>query len=164
MNPRLYLETTIPSYLVARPSRDLRLAADQQTTREWWESHRQKYDLFISEAVRTRRRAVILPSRPNGLKCCVACPGSPSLRKRMRSWRDCSMRKSSRPSPRPMRCIWRLPPRIVWTSCSLGTARTCTILTWSAALPPPAGVRIRLPRDMHTGGIAVASRHERNHR
>ncbi len=33
MKPRLYLETTIPSYLVARPSRDLRLAADQQTTR-----------------------------------------------------------------------------------------------------------------------------------
>ncbi len=51
MNPRLYLETTIPSYLVARPSRDLRLAADQQTTRDWWESHRQKYDVFISEAV-----------------------------------------------------------------------------------------------------------------
>jgi hypothetical protein len=36
MNPRLYLETTIPSYLVARRSRDLRLAADQATTQEWW--------------------------------------------------------------------------------------------------------------------------------
>jgi hypothetical protein len=32
MNPRLYLETTIPSYLVAWRSRDLRLAADQETT------------------------------------------------------------------------------------------------------------------------------------
>ena len=51
MNPRLSLETTIPSYLVARPSKDLRLAADQQTTQEWWESCRHKYELFISEAV-----------------------------------------------------------------------------------------------------------------
>jgi len=51
MRPRLYLETTIPSYLVARPSNDLRLAADQQTTREWWETRRGDFDLFVSEAV-----------------------------------------------------------------------------------------------------------------
>ncbi len=51
MKPRLYLETTIPSYLVARRSRDLRLAADQETTEEWWETRRQNYELFISEAV-----------------------------------------------------------------------------------------------------------------
>lgn len=49
--PRLYIETTIPSYLTARPSNDLRLAADQQTTREWWENRRHEYELFISEAV-----------------------------------------------------------------------------------------------------------------
>ncbi len=51
MKPRLYLETTIPSYMVARPSNDLRLAADQQTTLEWWETRRHRYELFISEAV-----------------------------------------------------------------------------------------------------------------
>ena len=51
MKPRLYLETTIPSYLVARVSRDLRLAADQESTQAWWENHRHQYDLFISEAV-----------------------------------------------------------------------------------------------------------------
>jgi predicted nucleic acid-binding protein len=51
MKPRLYLETTIPSYLVARRSRDLRLAADQETTQEWWEQRRQDYELFISEFV-----------------------------------------------------------------------------------------------------------------
>jgi hypothetical protein len=46
VNPRLYLETTIPSYLVARPSNDLRLAADQQATKEWWNQRRHEFDLF----------------------------------------------------------------------------------------------------------------------
>ena len=52
MNPRLYLETTIPSYLVARRSRDLRLAADQEATQEWWDTQRHHYSLFVSEFVR----------------------------------------------------------------------------------------------------------------
>jgi len=51
LKPRLYLETTIPSYFVARRSRDLRLAADQETTQEWWEERRQEFELFISETV-----------------------------------------------------------------------------------------------------------------
>ena len=51
MKPRLYIETTIPSYLVARPSPLIRIAADQQTTREWWESKRHEYDLFTSVVV-----------------------------------------------------------------------------------------------------------------
>ena len=47
-SPTLYLETTIPSYLVARPSLDVRLAADQLTTREWWDESRHDYELFTS--------------------------------------------------------------------------------------------------------------------
>lgn len=49
--PKLYLETTIPSYLTSRRSRDLRLAADQEATEEWWETKRHEYDLFTSEVV-----------------------------------------------------------------------------------------------------------------
>lgn len=49
--PRVYLETTIPSYLAAWPSRDLVMAAHQQTTREWWDSRRQDFDLFVSQFV-----------------------------------------------------------------------------------------------------------------
>jgi predicted nucleic acid-binding protein len=50
MKPRIYLETTIPSYLTARPTRDLFVAARQQSTREWWEQ-RHGYELFISQVV-----------------------------------------------------------------------------------------------------------------
>ena len=49
--PRLYLETTIPSYLTARPGRDTILAGQQETTRRWWETKRGNYDLYVSELV-----------------------------------------------------------------------------------------------------------------
>src|SRR5437899_2153048 len=51
MKPRVYLETTIPSYLTAWPSRDLVRAAHQQITREWWERRRSQFELFISQVV-----------------------------------------------------------------------------------------------------------------
>ncbi len=46
-----YIETTIVSYLVARPSRDLVLSAHQQVTREWWENERVNYHCIASEEV-----------------------------------------------------------------------------------------------------------------
>jgi hypothetical protein len=48
---RIYLESTIPSYLVARPARDLLQAARQQLTRDWWESKRGQHELFSSQVV-----------------------------------------------------------------------------------------------------------------
>jgi predicted nucleic acid-binding protein len=51
MKPRVYLETTIPSYLTAWPSRDLVRAAHQQITREWWDKRRTQFELYISQAV-----------------------------------------------------------------------------------------------------------------
>ena len=47
----VYLETTIVSYLTSRPSRDLVVAGKQQVTRDWWETQRDGYDLFVSEFV-----------------------------------------------------------------------------------------------------------------
>jgi PIN domain len=57
MKPKIYLETTIPSYLAAWPSRDLLVAAHQQITRAWWESRRPHFDLYVSELVLTEARA-----------------------------------------------------------------------------------------------------------
>jgi hypothetical protein len=55
--PTVYLETTIPSYLAARPSRDLIIAAHQQITHEWWRDARRRFDVYISEAVLVEIRA-----------------------------------------------------------------------------------------------------------
>jgi hypothetical protein len=51
MKPALYLETSVASYLTARPSRNLVTAARQQLTAEWWETRRAGYDIFISPLV-----------------------------------------------------------------------------------------------------------------
>ncbi len=51
MKQRVYLETTIVSYLTARPSRDLIMAAHQEVTRQWWEKRRKGFDLQISQFV-----------------------------------------------------------------------------------------------------------------
>lgn len=48
---RIYIESTIPSYVVARPARDLLQAARQQTSKDWWELKRQQHELFTSEIV-----------------------------------------------------------------------------------------------------------------
>ena len=51
MKKSVYIETSIPSYLTARPSRDVRAAAWQQITSQWWDEARVDYDLFTSELV-----------------------------------------------------------------------------------------------------------------
>ncbi len=53
MRPKVYIETSIISYLTARHSLDIRVAANQKTTQEWWKISRTHFDLFISEFVVT---------------------------------------------------------------------------------------------------------------
>ena len=48
---RIYIESTIPSYVVARPARDLLQAARQQLTKDWWDFKRSKHELFTSQVV-----------------------------------------------------------------------------------------------------------------
>jgi predicted nucleic acid-binding protein len=47
----VYLETSIPSYLAASPSRDIVVLSHQELTRTWWNEERKDHDLFISEIV-----------------------------------------------------------------------------------------------------------------
>lgn len=47
----IYVETSIFSYLTARPSRDLLAAAHQQVTQYWWDNYREQFNLFVSPLV-----------------------------------------------------------------------------------------------------------------
>ncbi len=47
----VYLETTFISYLAARPSRDLLVAAHQQATQDWWTDRHSEFECFVSQVV-----------------------------------------------------------------------------------------------------------------
>ena len=57
VKPSVYIETSLVSYLTARPSRDLLVAAHQQLTVAWWDEHRTRYELFTSQVVLAEARA-----------------------------------------------------------------------------------------------------------
>jgi len=70
MNPSVYIETSVLSYLTARPSRDATAAVYQDLTRRWWATAPTRFRLFVSalvfdeagagdaNAARARRRAI----------------------------------------------------------------------------------------------------------
>jgi len=47
---RVYLESSVISYLTARPSNDILKLAKQRLTKAWWKT-RNQYDLFVSQTV-----------------------------------------------------------------------------------------------------------------
>ena len=51
MSSKVYIETSFISYLAARPSRDLVIAAHQQLTQEWWQNRRAHFVLYASQLV-----------------------------------------------------------------------------------------------------------------
>ena len=52
MKPRVYVETSVVSYLTARPARDVVVAGRQQSTRDWWATAPRRFELVISQLVR----------------------------------------------------------------------------------------------------------------
>lgn len=51
MPQSVYIESSIISYLVARSSRDVVVAARQAITETWWKHHRADFDLYVSALV-----------------------------------------------------------------------------------------------------------------
>ena len=48
---RVYIESRIPSYLTARPARDMIQGAHQAITYDWWEKSRPHHELYVSQLV-----------------------------------------------------------------------------------------------------------------
>ena len=57
MKPIAYIETSVVSYLTARQSRDVVVAAYQEVTREWWRVSTGRFDFVASELVATEAAA-----------------------------------------------------------------------------------------------------------
>jgi len=49
--PKVYIETSVISYLTARPSNDLRTAANQVEMVDWWDGRRSQFDIYVSSFV-----------------------------------------------------------------------------------------------------------------
>ncbi len=57
VKPVAYIETSVVSYLTARQSRDVVVAAYQEVTREWWSTASARFELVASELVVTESGA-----------------------------------------------------------------------------------------------------------
>lgn len=51
MSKTLYLETSVIGYLTARPSQNLIVAANMTVTREWWDTCRDNFEIYVSQVV-----------------------------------------------------------------------------------------------------------------
>jgi predicted nucleic acid-binding protein len=51
MKMAVYVESSVISYLAARPSNDLVKSARQAVTIDWWENQRASFDVFVSALV-----------------------------------------------------------------------------------------------------------------
>jgi len=51
MKPTVYVETSVIGYLTSWPQENVTVAGHQYTTRLWWSTAREHFDLFVSQLV-----------------------------------------------------------------------------------------------------------------
>ena len=56
IKPSVYIETTVVSYLAARPSADATLSVRQRVTRQFWEDYSDNFEFIVSDVVITEIR------------------------------------------------------------------------------------------------------------
>jgi hypothetical protein len=47
----VYIESSVISYITARPSRDVVTSARQAISIEWWDIYKDSFEIFVSELV-----------------------------------------------------------------------------------------------------------------
>jgi predicted nucleic acid-binding protein len=72
--PTVYLETSFISYLAARPSRDLVNRVRQETSREWWVTYREAFELYVSIEVLDEIRQGDPAAAQARLRCAASLP------------------------------------------------------------------------------------------
>ena len=77
MKPRIYIETSVISYLTSRPSRDFTSVTRQEFTRQWWDLCHSAFDPVISTLV---MREVSRGDANAAKKRIEACAGLECLR------------------------------------------------------------------------------------
>ena len=116
---KVYVETSVISYLTARPSRDILVAANQQVTQEWWQDRREKFELYVSQLVDqeiSSGDAEAIAKRQQALESCSfldITPDAVELAGRL----DWSSKERSQSRRRKMRCTSRLRRSAAWTIC-----------------------------------------------
>lgn len=66
MNPRVYIETTIPSFY-HEVRTEAEMLARRAWTREWWDDHRHHFELVTSEAVLDELENGVFPQKNDAL-------------------------------------------------------------------------------------------------
>jgi hypothetical protein len=61
MKKHLYIETTVVSYLTAKPSRDIMIIGHQEATRELWAKLSSRYKAYVSALVFVEAGGYICP-------------------------------------------------------------------------------------------------------
>jgi predicted nucleic acid-binding protein len=51
MKPSVYIETSVIGYLTSWPVGDVRVAGHQDTTKQWWSTAAERFELFVSQLV-----------------------------------------------------------------------------------------------------------------
>ncbi|MFM6321546.1 MAG: DNA-binding protein, partial [Microcystis panniformis] len=51
MSESVYIETSVIGYLTARSTKNLVIAGNIETTRDWWQNRRNDFVLYISQVV-----------------------------------------------------------------------------------------------------------------